>query len=216
MGRLESKVRAGRQNIAFKRVTGFWVDDVYLVQARGGEAKQFTSTRRGIWGHAWMPDGKSLLVSCQRSGTVFGIWRFPLNTPDRPELVAQGGGDTITPATSRSSRRMAWVNQLWDLNIYRVAANGDGKPERVIASTQRDNNPAYSPDRRIAWVSDRSGSREIWLAREDGSGQTQVTHLNGPQVDHLQWSFDGRYLAFDSRPEGVLGHFSAGVPGWRH
>jgi len=190
------------RTIAFKRVTGFWVDDMYLVSTTGGEAKQFTAGRGGIWGHAWMPDGKSLLVSCQRSGTVFGIWRFPLNAPQRPERVAQGGGDTITPATGRGSRRMAWVTQLWDLNIYRIAAKGDGKPQRVIASTQRDNNPVYAPDGRIAWISDRSGSREVWLAREDGTGQTQVTHLNGPPVDHLHWSFDGRYLAFDSRPKG--------------
>ncbi len=200
------------KTIAFKRVTGFWVDDIYLVPTNGGEAKQFTATRRGIWGHAWMPDGKSLLVSCQTSGTVFGIWRFPLDAPARPERVAQGGGDTITPATSPKSRRMAWVNQLWDLNIYRVAAKGGGTPQRVIASTQRDNNPAYAPDGRIAWISDRSGSREIWLAREDGSGQTQVTHLNGPQVDHLQWSFDGRYLAFDSRPKGYSDIFLVECP----
>lgn len=220
--------------VAFKRVTGFWADDMYLVPTGGGEAKQLTADRRGIWGHAWMPDGRSLLVSCQRSGTVFGIWLFPLDAPTRPERVAQGGMDTITPATSPGSSRMAWVNQLWDLNIYRVAASGDGKPQRVIASTQRDNNPVCAPDGRIAWVSDRSGSREIWLARDDGSGQTQVTHLNGPPVDHLQWSFDGRYLAFDARPKGysdifllecpagtldcgepqAMGVFPAVAPGW--
>jgi Tol biopolymer transport system component len=200
------------RTIAFKRVTGFWADDIYLVPSSGGEVKQFTANRRGIWGHAWMPDGKSLLVSCQRSGTVFGIWRFPLDAPSRPERVAQGGVDVITPATSSRSSRIAWVNQSWDLNIYRVGLNGRGTPERVIASTQRDNNPAVAPDGRIAWVSDRSGSREVWLGKEDGSGQTQVTHLNGPQVDHLQWSFDGRYLAFDSRPNGYSDIFLLECP----
>ncbi len=193
-------------------MTGFWADDIYLVPTSGGEVKQFTANRRGIWGHAWMPDGKSLLVSCQRSGTVFGIWRFPLDAPSRPERVAQGGVDMITPATSSRSSRIAWVNQSWDLNIYRVGLNGRGTPERVIASTQRDNNPAVAPDGRIAWVSDRSGSREVWLGKEDGSGQTQVTHLNGPQVDHLQWSFDGRYLAFDSRPNGYSDIFLLECP----
>ena len=200
------------RTIAFKRSVGFWVDDVYLVPAGGGQERQFTANRRAIWGHAWMPDGKSLLLSCQRNGSVFGIWRFPLDAPTRPERVAQGGGDTITPATSRRSGRMAWVNQVWDLNIYRVSANGDGHPERVIGSTQRDSTPAYAPDGRIAWVSDRSGSREVWLAKEDGSGQTQVTHMNGPQVDHLQWSFDGRYLAFDSRPKGYSDIFVLECP----
>jgi len=198
--------------IAFKRVTGFWVDDIYLVPARGGSVQQFTASRHGIWGHTWMPDGQSLLLSCQRSGTVFGIWRFPLKDPRRPQRIAQGGVDTITPTTGRRTTRIAWVNQLWDLNVYRVAATGAGKPERLIASTQRDYNPVYAPDGRIAWISDRSGSREIWIAKEDGSEQVQVTHLNGPPIDNLQWSFDGRYLAFDSRPRGYSDIFVLECP----
>jgi Tol biopolymer transport system component len=64
----------------------------------------------------------------------------------------------------------------------------------------------------MARISDRSGSREIWIARDDGSGQAQVTHLNGPAIDNLQWSFDGRYLAFDSQIGGYSDIFSAGVP----
>jgi serine/threonine protein kinase len=190
------------RTIAFKRVTGFWVDDIYLVSSTGGPVRQITRARRGIWGHAWMPDGQSLLVSCQRYGTIFGIWRFPLKSPSSPERVAQGGVDAIAPATGRNTRRIAWVNQLWDLNIYRIPSTGNGNPVRLIASTQRDQDPVYSPDGRIGWISDRSGTREVWISREDGSNQVQVTNLNGPPIDHLRWSFDGRYLAFDSRSSG--------------
>jgi eukaryotic-like serine/threonine-protein kinase len=200
------------RTIAFKRVTGFWVDDIYLVPSNGGRLQRITSARRGIWGHAWMPDGQSLLVSCQRNGTIFGIWRFPLKSPSNPELVAQGGVDAINPATARHSRRVAWVNQQWDLNIYRVPASGTGHPVRLIASTQRDQDAVYAPDGRIAWISDRSGTREIWLSRQDGSNQVQVTNLNGPQVDHLRWSFDGRYLAFDSRLFGYSDIFVLECP----
>ncbi len=85
------------RTIAFKRVTGFWVDDVYLAPIDGGPLKRVTYAHRGIWGHAWMPDGKSLLVSCQRNGTIFGIWRFPLDSLSNPELVAQGGVDRHQP-----------------------------------------------------------------------------------------------------------------------
>jgi Tol biopolymer transport system component len=200
------------KTIAFKRVTGFWVDDIDLVPTNGGPVQPFTALRHGIWGHTWMPDGRSLLLSCQRSGTVFGIWRFPLRDPARPQRVEQGGLDAITPTTGRRTNRIAWVNQLWDLNVYRIAANGAGRPERVIASTQRDYDPVYAPDGRIAWISDRSGSREVWIAKEDGSEQEQVTHLNGPPVDNLQWSFDGRYLAFDSRPHGYSDIFVLECP----
>jgi hypothetical protein len=107
---------------------------------------------------------------------------------------------------------MAWVNQLWDLNIYRIPASGEGTPVKLIASTQRDEDAVYSPDGRIAWISDRSGAREIWLAWGDGSGQIQVTNMNGPQIDHLHWSFDGRYLAFDSRHSGYSDIFVLECP----
>jgi len=73
---------------------------------------------------------------------------------------------------------------------------------KLIATTLRDQGATYSPDGHIAFVSDRSGSREIWLAKGDGSGQVRVTNLNGPPVDHLQWSPDGHKLVFDSQVHG--------------
>lgn len=193
--------------IAFKRVTSFWVDDIYLVAKEGGTPRRLTAARRGIWGHAWLPDGKSLILSCQRAGSIFGIWRFPIVPKAQPERISLGGVDAITPTTSRKTDSVAWVNQLWDLNIYRTAVDGIGNPVRLIASTLRDQGAAYSPDGRIAFVSDRSGSREIWLAHADGSGQVRVTNLKGPPIDQLVWSPDGRQLAFAGRVSGHSGLF---------
>ena len=92
------------RTIAFKRVSGFWADDMYTVPVAGGEPRRVTSERRGIWGHAWSPDGKGLILSCQRGTTIFGLWRFPLTTQSRPEPIIQGGVDAITPATSPARR----------------------------------------------------------------------------------------------------------------
>jgi Tol biopolymer transport system component len=190
------------RTIAFKRVSGFWGDDMYTVPVAGGKPRRLTWERRGIWGHAWTADGKSLIVSCQRGTTIFGLWRFPLASPSRPERILQGGLDAITPATSYKTKRLAWVNQTQDLNIYRVSMAGGEQPVRLIASTQRDQSPAYSAGGQIAFVSDRSGSREIWLAHADGTGQKRITSFNGPDVGDLQWSPDGRRLAFYSRAQG--------------
>ena len=194
--------------LAFKRVSGFWVDDLYLVSRNGDPPRRLTRTGRGIWGHAWMSDGRSLLLSWQRTGTIFGIWRFPVRRYEQPERISVGAIDAITPTTGRHTDRIGWVNQLWDLNIYRIAMSGAGMPTKVIASTLRDQGAAYSPDGRIAFVSDRSGSREIWLANRDGSGQVRVTNLKGAPIDHLQWSPDGTQLAFDSRLSSYIGVFT--------
>jgi len=194
--------------VAFKRVIGYWADDIYLVPTAGGKPQRLTDARAGIWGHAWTADGKSLIVSWQRSSTIFGVWRIPLSAPSRMECITQGGIDAITPATGRKTSRLAWANQIWDLNIYRIPAIGVGKPAKLIASTLRDQGATYSPDGNIAFISDRSGSREIWLAKGDGSGQVQVTHFSGPSIDHLQWSPDGRMVAFDARPHGYSDIFT--------
>ncbi len=190
------------QTIAFKRVRGFLVDDVYLVPVAGGAIRRLTNDWRGIWGHAWMPDGKSLVVSCQRGGSVFGLWQVPLAGQHEAQRITQGGVDAITPATARKASRMVWVNQEEDFNIYRVAATGIGAPTRLVASTVRDYSAVYSPDGRMAFSSDRTGSEEIWIARADGSNQIRVTNFNGPATDNPRWSPDGRGLAFESQRLG--------------
>ena len=192
------------RTIAFKRVGGFWDDAMYIVPVAGGEARRVHPRRSGgIWGHAWSRDGKSLILSCQRGGTVFGLWRFPLDGSP-PERIIQGVSDAIAPAVAWKTGRLAWVNQNDDINIYRVAASGGEPPVALIASTARDRAAAVSPDGRIAFVSDRSGAREIWLAHADGSDQHRVTSFNGPDIDNLAWAPDGRHPGLLRKSTGTL------------
>ena len=200
------------KTIAFKRVTGFWLDEIYLIPTAGGAARQMTSVKAGIWGHAWTANGDSLIVSCQRGSTILGIWRFPRADPSRPERIQQGAGDLIMPATARKANRIAWVSRVWDTNIYRASISGSEPPVKLIASTQRDQNPAVAADGRIAFVSDRSGSREIWIADADGGNQIKLTDFGGPPIDHLAWSPDGRRLAFDTRLDGRAGVLTIECP----
>jgi Tol biopolymer transport system component len=195
------KFSPDNRTIAFKRASGFWADDMYTVPVSGGEPRRVTWDRRGILGHVWTPDGKSLIVSCQRGATIFGLWRFSLASQSQPEQVVQSGVDAVTPAICWKTGRLAWVDVRQDLNIYRMSARGGQQPVKLIASIVRDQDPEYSPDGHVAFVSDRSGSREIWLARGDGTDQRRVTNLNGPDVGDLQWSPDGRRLAFYSRAQ---------------
>ena len=64
--------------------------------------------------------------------------------------------------------------------IWRVAGRGASlrsrEPEKLIASSQGEANPAYSPDgRRIAFESGRSGVNNIWLCDSDGRNPVQLT-----------------------------------------
>ncbi len=68
----------------------------------------------------------------------------------------------------------------------------------------------------IAFTSNRDGDDEIWLMRDDGSGQTQITH-NSSADSEPAWSADGNKLAFSSDRDGqreiyVVAIDSGGLP----
>jgi TolB protein len=50
---------------------------------------------------------------------------------------------------------------------------------------------------RIAFISDRSGNKELWLMRWDGSDQQQITRHHSIALSPA-WSADGKWLAFTS------------------
>jgi serine/threonine protein kinase len=196
-GDWDPKFSPDGKTLAFKRVRDFWADSIFLMPAEGGLARRATGELAGIWGHAWLPSGDGLIVSTQRNGSVFGIWRFPLTPGPEPVRIFGGGLDAITPASRRGAGWMAWVNRLDDTDIHRISITGEGAPTELIASTRRDEGSSYSPDGRIAFRSDRSGSWEIWITQPDGSGPVRATDFGGPLIGPPRWSPDGRNLAFE-------------------
>jgi Tol biopolymer transport system component len=77
--------------------------------------------------------------------------------------------------------------------------------------------PAYSSDgKRIAFVSNRSGSREIWICDSDGSNSQQLTSMRGVRVEMPKWSPDNQRIVFHTRQGSQSGLYvissNGGVP----
>jgi len=108
------------------------------------------------------------------------------------------------PQVSPDGKLVAFTAQTIDLDhnakpseIYVVPVNG-GTPVQITHEGTANGRPRWSPDsKRIAFISNRSGSSQVWLMNADGSQPKLVVNLSTEAAGVL-FSPDGKKLVFTS------------------
>jgi len=182
---------------------------------------QLWSGVQQIQGVAWTHDGprivfssSSALLSTDQGGD---LWQITPGKNVSPEKIAIGH-DARSLAFSSSGRRLAYEQSRINANIWRVDLDGEKSQTHVLApSTREQYGPFISPDgRRVVFISNRSGTNEIWVCDSDGGNSQQLTSFGDAQTGTPRWSPDGRQIVFDSRIEGEANVYvmdaNGGVP----
>lgn len=107
-------------------------------------------------------------------------------------------GADISPDGKHILFSRGWVNQMEDRSQSNLwMTDIDGKRVRQFTRGDwRDSSPVWSPDgSKIAFLSDRSGSNQVYVMWMDTRDVAQLTNL-ADSPGGLTWSPDGTRLAF--------------------
>lgn len=205
--------------LAFRRILGIGSEDLFVLDLdpgwlqpqlddrispslpRLGEPRRVTFDRTGILGVTWTADGRSLVFSSDRVPPR-GLWRVPVDG-GAPHWLGMPGTFVADPAIPWAGEGLVYQvmhcdSNIWAVDLDRGRSRGDRR--RLFVSTREEQLPRYSPDgSRIAFLSNRSGHSEIWIAGADGTEARRITHLEGASIHSFSWSPDGARLAFDAR-----------------
>jgi Tol biopolymer transport system component/DNA-binding winged helix-turn-helix (wHTH) protein len=193
------------RTLAFIRIGSMGVSELYVAPVAGGEPRRLTFEKATIIGLAWTPEGSEIVFRLSRAGYTT-LWRISASG-GTPEQLPSIGDEAIEPAISRRGNRLAYTRRLMDPNIWRTEVPGPtgrgSSPIKLISSTLADVSPQFSADgKRIAFVSNRAGSPEIWECDSEGLNPIQLTTFGGTHTGTPRWSPDSEHIAFDSRPQG--------------
>ncbi len=192
--------------LAFEREVGPYRHDVAVVAVADGETRMLTFDRWGqVRGLDWSSDGTSVVYSSNRAGQ-FALWRVPVTGGD-PRRVPIDDSWVTQPSVSRAGGRLIYRTFRDSVDIWELPLGDNGEvarePIRRVSSSRSERQPVWSPrDDVIAFVSDRSGSTELWSGLPDGSELMRHTNLQGPRPASPAWSPDGQRLVFDAAVDG--------------
>ncbi|MCJ8274324.1 MAG: winged helix-turn-helix domain-containing protein, partial [Psychrosphaera sp.] len=108
----------------------------------------------------------------------------------------------------RPSGTLVYAQSKQVSNIVKLSLADENTepPTAVLASTRKDHQPRVSPDgSQIAFVADRSGSDQLWMADTKGENLRQLTRLPRAVITDISWSPDGLDILLTVQSKNTTG-----------
>ncbi|MFN0167647.1 MAG: hypothetical protein ACKV22_14570 [Bryobacteraceae bacterium] len=184
-----------------------------------GEPRQLTHEEFPAGNPVWTAGGREIIYG-SRDNNPPGLYRVSVTGRSPRQLIPGTGMAATDLAISRQGNRLAYSNRAEDMDIWRLplgeTSSSNGAASAFSSSSWRDYFPQYSLDgTRIAFISGRSGSNELWVCRSDGSAAAQLTALGAQIAAQPGWSPDGQWIAFASAVGGTHDVYVVAAAGGR-
>jgi Tol biopolymer transport system component/tRNA A-37 threonylcarbamoyl transferase component Bud32 len=158
----------------------------------------------------------SAIVEGVQVDNLSGSAQFAVSDNGTMLYMPGGGSGSQQPAWVDRSGKMTPVDSAWRGNFTNIALSPDGARlavsspgndgeqiwvkhlpagpvSRLTFGGATNTRPSWARDgRQIAFVSSRSGKRNAWIQRADGSAEAESLLAHPAQVDEVAWTPDGR------------------------
>jgi Tol biopolymer transport system component len=177
-----------------------YMNDIYIMDADGGNLRQLTSTPGYDGGPFFSPDGVWI---CWRqfspNGAVAEVWTMKIDGSDKRQLTRMGAM-SWAPFYHPSGQYLIFTTNQHgfdNFELYLIDVDGKSMPVRVTYTKGFDGLPAFTPDgKQLAWTSSRtaSGQSQLFLANWNDDQARELLGFDGVASNTFASNKSGRVI----------------------
>jgi Tol biopolymer transport system component len=181
----------------------FGTSDLWVFEVASGASTRLTSGEIDEIAPVWSPDGARLVFRVDDKGPP-DIAEMVVGSAasERPLLIQPGVQQPED--VSRDGRLLAYLQDAATMaDIWLLSLEGKPRPRPWLQSPFNERSPRFSPDGHwIAYDSDESGTREVYVALTDGGGEKKRVSPSGGRPP--RWGRDGKELFYAAPDDSIV------------